>query len=260
MMSITLASTWLPRGEMPRLRQMYQRLLQIYERLIISVPRDIDPLGLDQIRTLTGRPNGVMVVPANQAEGRYVALRHALETTATHVHYVDMDRLLHWVETRPLEWQQTVAAVQRAECLIIGRTPRAIHTHPRALQQTEQVINVVFSHLLGQQVDLGGGSRGFSRRAVRFLMTHSSAGTWPDAQWPMLLHQAGFALDYLAVEGLEWESADQHRLQAADPDTQRRLAAAYDTDPQQWASRVQIALDIIQAGLATRFHEPKRRN
>ncbi len=161
-----------------------------------------------------------------------------------------MDRLLRWVETRPDEWQQTVATVQQQDCLIIGRSAQALATHPQALQQTEQIINTLFSHLLDQTVDLGGGSRGYNRQAVEYLLAHSTPGPWADAQWPMLLHQAGFRLNYQAVDGLDWESADRHRAQAADAELQRTLAAAYNADPKHWTRRVQIALEIIQAGLA----------
>jgi hypothetical protein len=161
-----------------------------------------------------------------------------------------MDRLLRWVETCADEWRQTVATLPQHDCLIIGRTAQAFATHPQALQQTEQIINMVFSHYFGQIVDLGGGSRGYSRRCVEYLLAHSTPGPWDDAQWPMLLQQAGFPLSYLAVDGLDWESADRHRPQAADGDLQRTLADAYDADPTQWARRVGIALEIIQAGLA----------
>ena len=150
----------------------------------------------------------------------------------------------------PAEWQQAVALLQTTDCLIIGRTEPAFRTHPQALQQTEKIVNTVFSQLLDQSVDLGGGSRGFSRRAGQTLIDQTSPGPWVDAEWPMILHRAGFGLDYLAVDGLDWESADRYRQQAADAATQRRIAEAYDQDADNWAIRVQFALDIVRAGLA----------
>jgi hypothetical protein len=33
-------------------------------------------------------------------KGRYLALEKAIEIPSDFIHYVDMDRLLHWVETR----------------------------------------------------------------------------------------------------------------------------------------------------------------
>jgi hypothetical protein len=235
---------------MSRFQKMRRQLEQGYERLIIATPSSVDPSDLDRVRALAEMPHISVVISPEPAWSRYLALQKSLEIPADYVHYADMDRLLHWVETRPLEWRQTVEAIQKSECLIIGRTEQALQTHPQALQQTEKIINTLFSHLLGQPVDLGGGSRGFSRRSVEYLITHSSPGSWVDAEWPMLLHQAGFRLDYLAVEGLDWESADRYRSQATDTETRRHLAEAYDDDPKHWAVRVKIALDIIQAGLS----------
>lgn len=98
-------------------------------------------------------------------------------------------------------------------------------------------------------MDLGGGSRGYSRRCVEQILAHSRPGPWDDAQWPMLLQRAGFPVDYLAVDGLDWESADRYRSQAADGTLQRAIADAYDADPGHWFRRAQVALEIIEAGL-----------
>ena len=167
----------------------------------------------------------------------------------THIHYADMDRLLRWVETKPLEWQQTVERIQQVDCLLIGRTEAAFQTHPQALQQTEKIINTVFSNVLGQTVDFGSGTRGFSRQATQLVVANTLPDRWTDVEWLLVLRRAGFAVDYLMVDGMDWESADRYRPQAADPDTQRRLAQVYDEDPANWAIRVQIAGDIIQSGL-----------
>jgi hypothetical protein len=63
------------------------------------------------------------------------------------------------------------------------------------------------------------------------------------------LHRAGFRIDYLEVDGLEWESADQFSDQVADELEQKRAAEAYDADPKNWERRVEIAMEIVQAGL-----------
>lgn len=250
-MTVTLAATWQPRGEMARFVRLRPQLAQVYEQLVIAVPIHVNPTIVEQVRALTDDAPFTIVSSPQPAWSRYLALQSACHASAaTHVHYADMDRLLRWVETQPEEWRQTVETVKKSDCLIIGRTANALETHPQALQQTEQIINTLFSHLFDQTVDLGGGSRGYSRQAVEHLLAHSTPGPWDDAQWPMLLHQAGFRLNYQAVDGLDWESADRHRAYAADAELQRTLAAAYDADPKHWARRVQIALEIIQAGLA----------
>ena len=249
-MSVVLASTWRPRGEMPRFQRLYARLMEVYDSLIIAVPFDIDPADLEEVNGLH-RLDGVRIaIPPDRTRARYAAMRASLDTSAGHIHYVDMDRLLRWVETRPEELRQTVQAVVRADCLIIGRSAAALQTHPRSLQKTEAIVNAVFSHLLGQSVDLCSGSKGFSRRAAHFLIHNSSPGNWSNAEWPTLLHQAGFALRSVLVDGLDWESADRHRLQAADAESQRLLADEHDRDVEHWEFRVQAALDIVREGLA----------
>ncbi len=248
-MSIALACTWRPRGEMPRFEKIRPQLEQVYESIVISMPPDVMTKDVD---ALVAQPNIRVIVNPDWSWGRHSALQKALETSASHVHYADMDRLLRWVETEPREWLCTVEAIQKTDCLIIGRTEKAYQTHPQALQQTERIINQVFSHLLGQLIDLCAGSKGLGRHAVQFLMANSPPGRAlsTDTEWPILLHRAGFAVDYVAVDGLDWESADHYRQQAADRDTQRRVAEAYDKDVKHWAFRVQVALEMVQAGLA----------
>ncbi|MCE7982044.1 MAG: hypothetical protein DYG89_12680 [Caldilinea sp. CFX5] len=251
-MTIALACTWQPRGERTRFQQLRPQLAQLYSQIILVAPATAGEQALADAHALAAEPHLSVVISPAPPASRYLALQTAWQrSTATHIHYADLDRLLRWVETRPAEWRQTVAALPQHDCLIIGRTAQAFATHPQALQQTEMIINRVFTHHFGQVVDLGGGSRGYSRRCVEHLLAHSRPGPWDDAHWPMLLQQAGFRLAYLAVDGLDWESADRYRSQAADEVLQRTIADIYDADPAHWARRVQIALEIIEAGLTS---------
>lgn len=252
-MGVTLAATWNPRGELPRFQKLCPQLEQVYEALVISFPpgkllrywEEVDPqLARSQTKILA-------VQSPEWGAGRHFALQKALETPAAHIQYADMDRLLRWVETRPEEWRRVVAAIQQHDCLIIGRTEAAYATHPQALIQSERISNLVTSHLLGAPVDVSAGSKGFRRAAVEFLMANCTPGCalGADAEWPVLLQRAGFAIEYVAVDGLDWESADRYQERAAGPEAQRRAVAAYDADPQHWARRVAIALEIVQSGL-----------
>jgi len=125
--SVTLACTWRPRGEMSRFQEIRPQLELVYEDVIVSVPPDVN---LDDVRTLEEQPKVFVVVTPDWSWGRHLALQQSLETSASHVHYADLDRLLHWVETKPLEWQRTLEAIQKTDCLIIGRTEKAFRTHP----------------------------------------------------------------------------------------------------------------------------------
>jgi len=205
-MNIALTCTWHPRGELARFQQLRPHLAQRYSQIILVTPATAGEAAVARVHALADEPHLTVVISPAPPASRYLALQTACQhSAAPHIHYADLDRLLHWVETRPDEWRQTVAALPNHDCLIIGRTPQAFATHPQALQQTEQIINAVFSHYFGQPVDLGGGSRGYSRRCVEYLLAHSHPGPWDDAQWPMLLHQAGFRVGYLPVDGLDWE-------------------------------------------------------
>jgi hypothetical protein len=233
---------------LPRLRQLLPQLHKAYSDIALALPPNVNAEEALRIQETLG---SVPTIPTNWAQGRHAALQRALDFPGDYIHYADMDRLLHWVEAWPEEWQQTVAAIPQSDCLIIGRSNRALATHPMAIQETERSINEIFTHLLGRPVDLGSGSRGFSRTATVFLLANSPPGRAPgtDAEWPVLLHRGGFGIDYLAVEGLEWEAPDRAVGQVASEEVRRQAAAAYDQNTRNWLMRAAQALEIIQAGL-----------
>ena|GEM_PF-5741743 len=68
----------------------------------------------------------------------------------------------------------------------------------------------------------------------------------------MLLWRAGFAVDGLALDGLEWGDF-------ADEESRREAGERYDRDLGNWLRRAKAALEVIQAGLeATRREVPRR--
>jgi hypothetical protein len=245
---VALASAWMPRGELERFRALCPVLAQVYANISVSLPPDADPT---LVRALEGLDVRV-VVTTDWSHGRHDCLRLALATGAPFIQYVDFERLLRWASRLTDEWRATVDAVRRADCLVIGRTPAAYATHPQALVQTEAVSNHVFSHLLGQPLDLSAGAKGFSRRAAEMVLASSAPGRalGMDSAWVVLCHRAGFCVESLLVDGLDWESADHHRAETASRDEQRRAAAQYDSDPANWARRVAVAQEIVEAGLS----------
>ena len=252
-MNITLAVSWYPRGELPRFIQLLPKLQEHYAQVVISfIPREGSTViaEFEAGRFASYRNLAFYINPA-QASGRYMALKKALEYPADFIHYADMDRLLRWVETRPEEWQEMLSRIPEHEAIIFGRTASALQTHPQALISTERLSNQLVSHLLGTEMDVSAGSKSFSRRATQLLVEHgsqdNSIGT--DAEWPILLKQAGFILAYIPVEGLDWETADHFREHAASVAQQRQAASNYDADPAHWQQRVEIAGKIIQAAL-----------
>ena len=173
-----------------------------------------------------------------------------------------MDRLLRWVETRPEEWRKVLSKIPEQDYLVIGRTQQAYRTHPKALIDTERLSNQVVSYLVGRDMDVSAGSKGFSRRAVEFILanTQPEHPLGADGEWTVLLHRAGFNIGYIEVDGLDWETADRYQDQAAGSELQIQMAEAYDRDADHWSERLRIANEIIQIGLesATRsIHLPE---
>ena len=246
-MSVVLITAWEPRGEFKRLLRFRPRLSDLYTDIIIAAP---DRADAGEVAALNAEPGVRVVTTTEGAWRRYVALVEGLKTEATYFHYLDTDRAAHWVETRPAELAQAVSRVQTTDCLLLGRTEAAWATHPQAMRQTEAIFNHLFSRLLGVEADFGAGARGFSRRAAEYLLARVSPDHWSDTAWPVVLWRGGFRLDTLLADGLDWETPDQYRDAAADPDAQRHIAAAYDADPANWSMRVWVADEITKAGLA----------
>ncbi len=244
---ITLATTWNPRGELPRLQHFFPVLKNVYQHAVVVLPPMVDQALTKEVESLGMIP----VIPDEWSWGRFLALRKALETGSDLIHYVDLDRLIRWVELREDEWRRSVDLLTQADCVCFGRTLTAYATHPKALIETEATSNRLISHLLGQRMDVSAGSKGFSRQAAAFLDAHTKPGAsmGMDAAWLVLLNRAGYRIKYVEVDGLDWESADQFRMEAADAETQRQAAAEYDADPRNWEWRAKVADEVVRTGL-----------
>jgi hypothetical protein len=247
-MTISLASAWHPRGELGRLERLVPQLRETYSAIAISLPPGPSA---ELVQALLAH-NISVAVTSDWAEGRHAALQAAANSGAEFIHSCDFDRLVHWVETRPTEWRAITTQSQTTDCLVVGRTTAAYQTHPRALIETEAISNAVVSYLVGRRMDVSAGSKSFSRRAADYILQHSPPGfaLGMDAEWVLMLHQAGMRIDYVEAHGLDWESADRYAEAAADRTAQLRAAAEYDADPLNWARRVQVAMEIVQRALA----------
>jgi hypothetical protein len=250
-MTVTLTTTYRPQGELPRLRRFLPELHALYETIIIVTSPGLEQADLDALDALPG-------VIHHQTDrfgvARSACLRLGLEqSTAGTLHYCDMDRMIRWVERKPESLKATVTAIQGPDAVMIGRTPADFETHPKALADTERIIFDITEYLLGQRLDVASGSKAFSRQAAEFIVgldDDQEQGLGTDMVWPVLLHRAGFELTALTVQGLDWETADRFQPQAANATRQQAEAAAYDADPSRWEFRVNVAREIIQAGLA----------
>lgn len=249
-MNINLAAAWHPRGELKRLLELLPKLRSAYHWIAIALPPDVEDEIFDSLQDL---PMVSAEKTPHWSSGRFKALQVALQFPGTHVQYADLDRLLRWVETKPEEWSNTIKKILAGDCLVIGRTDKAYQTHPQALIRTEAISNLVVSRFLDKEVDVSAGSKGFSRKAAEYIIANCEPGhaLGTDAEWPLILKQAGLEVSYVIVDGLDWESADRYRDQAADPISQKEAARIYDADPDNWARRVAVAMEIIQMAIQT---------
>jgi len=228
-------------------------LEEVYACLEIVVIPSADRITMEQLAPplLETHPKVTLHTVDDPRQGRFTSIRNALASGADFIHYVDMDRLLRWVETKPTEWKTMVSVIEKHDCVIFGRSPAAYATHPQALVSTEKISNTVVSHFLNREMDVSAGSKSFSYAAAHYIVDHGkpddSIGT--DAEWPILLEKAGFSLEYIQVDGLDWETGDQYQSQAIPRDEQAKAALSYDQDPEHWSHRVKVAEQIVQAAL-----------
>lgn len=259
-MSICLATTWYPRGELARFTRLLPMLEEKYVSIVVALVQDDDAEVMKEFASGNFSTDKKLIyfVSDYQRSGRYMALKKAVEVDADFVHYADMDRLLRWVETQPQEWNNCLEEIDKSDCTIFGRTPAAYQTHPKALFETEKISNQVVSYFMDREMDVSAGSKSFSRVAAKYLVELGTADNSisTDAEWPILLKQAGYGLQYLQVAGLDWESADQFQPRAAVVEEQKQAALAYDSDPAHWARRVEIANQIIEKAFQVASKKP----
>lgn len=247
--SIALATSWYPRGELARFKRFLPQLQAIYGDGLHIVLSDTSTETSEIIQCLTEQEINHQLFDG--WSGRYVCVRMAVDAGAQHIHYVDFDRLLRWVECHPRELAETVQQIKVHDLLIMGRSEFAWETHPKSMFETEWLCNRVFSDYFGREMDFGAGARGLSRRAGEFVLANSSGeqALNMDAGWSVLLKRGGFSWGYLEVDGLDWESADQYQEQAATREAQQKLAEQSDASADNWRLRTQVAQKIIQFGI-----------
>ena len=174
-------------------------------------------------------------------------IRRQAPLTATQYqtsHIVYFDSLLHWSDTYHDELIQIMTQhIPTYDMTIIGRTPRALHSHPHAQRETEQLINSLFQHLTGYAWDVMRSGRGFSRRAVDVILTQADdRQISTDVTWPLILLQhSDFALTCVQVEGTEFETGDRYSSEVQQLGGQQQWVNHLDTDPRRWAHRFNLA-------------------
>lgn len=248
-MSIVLACAARLETEFERFQKLYPQLAELYAHIHLACRSTTAPEYIEAYRAFP--KVSVTIAAPNYTNWRFLTIQKALEFPCKTIHYADFDHILRWALNHPAELRESLEHIQQADCTLIGRKPASMARYAKALTETEAIINRVFSYVLGHKTDTGSGTRGLSRQAVEHLMQHSHPdndfyGT--DAEWPVLLHKAGFRVKTIWVDGLSWLLPSHVGDGQDEPSEQQR--AAYDQDPTVWAYRVKVAQRIIEAGLS----------
>ncbi len=192
---------------------------------------------------------------ANRAIGvaRRQALKLALEGPAGYFHYCDLDRLLHWWRTYPDELRATVARIPGCDYLVVGRTDRAFQTHPECQRLTEAITNRVGTLLLRRfwpdapGWDFAAGSAALSRAVAAQILARSRAeSNATDLEWPVLAAAAGHRVEFVAVEGLEFETADYYPDEVAASGSVDAWVEARST-LDEWIARTRLTYESLLA-------------
>jgi hypothetical protein len=164
-----------------------------------------------------------------------------------------MDRVLHWARTYPEELKKVTAAIPGHDFLVLGRTRRAMETHPRNQVDTENLANKVFSLIVGREMDITAASRGISREAAEQILRYSRGRFFDsDSEWPIILQCRGFTLDYIEVEGLEWETQMKRGEMALPSGRKVSPKEYYESNPESWVYRLKMAHGIARAAYITK--------
>ncbi|NLS77921.1 MAG: hypothetical protein GXY76_11740 [Chloroflexi bacterium] len=250
---VTLAMTVHdPDGRLYDLTAAHQPALNaLYVGVVAVYSHSTAPATLELLRR-----QGVALYPQEEAAdiGRLGRVRLAtvaagLALGCDHCQLGDHDRMLHWMMTYPDELARAVREVAAHDFLVLGRTDRAFATHPPAQQETERLATHAYALATGQEWDITAGSRGVSRRAYEALRRHSrEPSVATDGEWPLVIgHLPGLRLGYLAVEGLEFETADRYAAEiAALGGREAWMRAHYDTLP-SWSFRLDLAYRTVEA-------------
>jgi len=225
------------------------RSLPALARLYAGIAVACSPPTSPRIVTLLRDANAYAGTPPANTRGPLyrLSVRAALGCGAGRVHYLDFDRVTHWLRRAPRELPAVLRAALRREALLIGRTRKAHDSHQRPLHATETLANRMFADALGfaGRVDFFVPSFVLTRdRAATLVASSRARDVAIYGEWAALLGVAAAETAYLECRGLDWETPDRHRRAV------RRVGVAawrkrFDTEA-EWTLRTEMAAEFVR--------------
>lgn len=230
-----LAVTHDPKGKNIELFKKLQKdLEEIYGELFVTIS-DLSSTVL--VNEMERSNIKVRIIPKKgAAQARREVVKFGLTGQSKHFHYCDFDRLLTWGKNHKGELKSIVSDIPNHDYLILGRTERAMNTHPLEWIETEKITNKICSLELGKEVDITAGSCSFSRECANYINKFSKE-KMTDAEWAMIIHRiAKLNVGYAQVEGLEYHE-DTNGIT-------RNIS-----DSEKWLGRLQLSLIISETAV-----------
>ena len=257
-MTIALASTLHdPEGRMvEQARRALPVLARTFDGIAIAASHDAHPnllaLFIEAGASIVRGTPEQAVERFKLGQVRRNAIALALKLDCPFILHCDCDRMLHWAERYPDELAQVARRVTEYDFTVLGRTQRAFDSHPRIQRDTESIVNHVFGLVSGQAWDVTAAARGLSRRAAEaILIGCPDEEVSTDVTWTLCLDQQnGLTLGYIETEGLEFETADRYTDQVAQVGGLAQWMARLDSDPRNWAHRLEMARVEVEGTLA----------
>lgn len=232
-----LAVTHDPKGKNLALFQSLQDALKdIYGELFLTISEESSP---ELINVVENSEFNVKRIPKQgAAHARREVVKFGLTGQSSYFHYCDFDRLLTWANNYLMELKQLVSRMPSYDYLILGRTERAMNTHPPEWIETEKITNKICSLELGKEVDITAGSCSFSRESANYIRDLSKA-RMTDAEWAMIAHRiAKVHVEYIPVEGLEYHEETNGVIRTM-------------SESEKWLGRLKLSLMISESACMT---------
>ena len=219
-----------PDGKNIKLFNELQKELEgIYAEIFIAISEESS---IELIKILEKSMFNIKIIPKEGvAQARRRALKFGLTGKSQYYHYCDFDRILTWGKNHLDE-------LKNNDYQILGRTERAMKTHPVEWMETEKITNKICSLELDKEVDITAGSCSFSRESAEYI-SRDSKEIMTDAEWAMIaLRIAKLDVDYRPVEGLEYHEETNG--------VSRTIS-----DTEKWLVRLKLSLIISETATKT---------